>query len=254
MTLKINPIVATLLIAGILILLIALIKGCNSSRKEVIAKEKAIAYGDSMKAAFNVYKIISDSSKKQFQDSLEFSAGQLALANEQKLRTEAELQDITKQNRALIAQHRLYQYADTTAITVPNGFVTECEGCFVKLENTTNLVERYKRDIKTIETKQADQNQLYQKRFKELDQEKLGFYNKINTLAKAQQEAIDKLKPHGRLYLTWGVLWRPWPVGAGGGLMYQNKRNLIWGLTCYYGQNGTTLETNIHFPLSLKFR
>lgn len=254
MKLEINPLLGTILIAGILILLVATIKGCSNSRKEVIAKEKAIAYGDSMKTAFNVYKVTSDSSKKQFQDSLEFSAGQLALANEQKLRTEAELQDVTKENRELIAQHKLYKYADTSAVTVPNGFVTECEGCFVRLEKTTNIAEKYKRDIDLLESKQKGQDKIYQNRFKELDQEKLGFYNKINTLAKAQQEAVDKLKPHGRLYLTWGVLWNYWPTAAGAGIMYQNKRNLIWGLTWYYGNKGTTIQTTINFPLSLRFR
>lgn len=236
------------------ILLIAAIRGCQKANQAISAQDKAVSFGDSIKAAFNIYKVITDSSSKRFEDSLEFERGQRALANEQRLRTEAQLQDITKENRALIEKHKLAKYTDTSAVLVPGEYLTDCEGCFTKLETTTALANKYKGDVNNLQSQWEKQNQLYQKRFKELDQEKLGFYNKINTLAKAQQEAVDKLKPHGRLYLTWGVLWHYLPTAAGAGLMYQNKRNLIWGITCYYGQNGTTIETNIHFPLSLKFK
>jgi len=254
MTLKINPIVATLLIAGVIILIIALLNGCNNSRKEVIAKEKAIAYGDSMKSAFNVYKIITDSSKKQFQDLLEVERGHSSLIEAQKAVTEMELDKLTKQNKDLIAKHRLAEYTDTSATLVPSEYINDCEGCFTKLETTTNLANKYKNDVNNLQSSWDKQTAIYQKRFKELDAEKLGFYNKISTLAKAQQESIDKLKPHGRLYLTWGVLWKYWPTAAGAGLMYQNKRNLIIGATWYYGNQGTIIQTTINFPLSLKFR
>jgi hypothetical protein len=254
MKLQIHPLIGTLLIAGILILVFLLIRGCNQSKLQVSKAAKLDSLNNILLHVVSNDKLVTDSTKNAFHDSLEFVNGQLALANEQKLRTEAELQDVIKSNKVLIEKHRLAQYADTTAVTVPSEYITDCEGCFTNLEKTTTLVNRYKTDINTMEAKQREQNKIYQKRFKELDAEKLGFYNKINTLAKASQDAIDQLKPHGRLYLTWGVLWRPWPVAAGGGLMYQNKRNLIWGINCYYGQNGTTVETNIHFPLSLKFR
>jgi hypothetical protein len=64
----------------------------------------------------------------------------------------------------------------------------------------------------------------------------------------------DKNKPNGRLYLSWGVLFQPWPKYAGAGLMYQNKRNVIWGAMWYYGDGGHMVQTTINFPLSLKFK
>jgi len=110
-------------------------------------------------------------------------------------------------------------------------------------------------DIKpnSLQSKWDQQSQLYQKRFRQLDEEKIGFYNKMNTIAREQKEAADKLKPHGRLYLSWGVLWSPWPVGGGAGLMYQTKYNFQYGAKVYYGRNGTTVETSMHFPLSIRF-
>jgi len=243
-----------LIVTGIIVLIIVLMRGCSQSKTQIAKYNKLDSLNTVLLHAITEDKAKTAISEKAYQDSLEFERGQVALANEQKLRTESELQDMIKENRALIAQHKLYKYTDTTAVTVPNGFVTECEGCFVKLEKTTNVAERYKKDINALEEKQEKENKLYQKRFKELDQERLGFYNKINTLAKAQQEAIDKLKPHGRLYLSWGVLWSYWPTSAGFGLKYQTKRNLLIGVMGYYGVNKTTIETTINFPLSLRFK
>lgn len=254
MTLKINPIVATLLIAGIIILIVALFRGCSQSKKESVAKEKALVLADSALAVMKEYKAKNDSSAKLFQDTIEFERGQNALANEQKLRTEDELRDVLKENKALIKKYKQGDYTDTSSITVPSEFVTDCQGCFIKLEKTTGLVEKYEKDINNIQASWDRQTKIYQNRFKELDAEKLGFYNKINSLEKQQKKAAYKLEPHGRLYLSWGVLWRPLPIGAGGGFMYQNKRDLIWGLKGYYGKGGTTVETTINFPLSLKFK
>lgn len=254
MSLKINPYLAALIIAGILILIFLLFKGCKQSKLEVAAKEKAQSVADSMRLVLGTYKSTSDSSKKAYQDSLDFANGQLLLAKEQKLRTEAELQGMTKENRALIAKYKLAQYTDTTAVLTPAEFIVDCQGCFTNLEKSTGLIERYKNDLNSLQDNWDKQTKIYQNRFKELDTERLGFYNKINSLAKEQQKAIDKLKPHGRLYLSWGVLFQPYPIGAGAGLLYQNKYNLIWGAKYYYTKYGYQVETTINFPLSLRFK
>jgi len=254
MSLKINPIVATLLIAGILILVFLLIKGCNQSNLQLSKFNKVDSLNNVLLHVVSNDKLAADSTKSAFQDSLEFERGQNALIKSQKERTESELQTITKANRVLIDKHKWDKYADTTAVTVPGDFISDCEGCFTTLEKTTNLVERYKTDINNLQNNWDKQSQLYQKRFKELDAEKLGFYNKINTLAKEQQKVIDALKPHGRLYLSWGVMWGLVPKMAGAGLLYQNKYNLLIGAKWYYGANGHMIETTLNFPLSIKFR
>jgi hypothetical protein len=246
--------VLILIAIGVVVLLVSLIRGCNQSKTQTAKYNKLDSLNTVLLHAIAEEKAKSDSSKKAYQDSLEFERGQYALLKEQKLRTEDELRDQALENKALIAKFKLGDYTDTTSVTVPNEFVTDCQGCFVNLEKTTGLVERYKVDINRLESSQEKQNKLYQNRFKELELEKIGFRSKINILAKAQQDAIDKLKPRGRLYLSWGVLWRPWPVAAGAGVMYQNKRNLIWGAKVYYGMQKTTVETSINFPLSLNFR
>lgn len=249
-----NKVWTYVILVVMVILLIAAIRGCKKANQEAKSKGKIQLIADSALAVIKEYKKTSDSTAKQFQDTIEFERGQNALLFAQKLRTEIDLQDVIQENKALIKKYKQGDYTDTSAVTVPGEFVTDCQGCFVNLERTTGLVERYKSDINNIQANWDKQTELYQKRFRQLDTEKIDFYNKISALTKQQQDAASKLKPHGTLYLSWGVLWRPWPIGAGGGFMYQNKRNLIYGLKGYYGQGGTTVEMTINFPLSLKFK
>lgn len=252
MRLYISPIVATVVIASILILMVVAFNGCNKSRIEVSAREKAEQVADSALRVVKEYKTRTDSTDAEFKDTIEFERGQKALIENQKAKTEADLDKALADNKVLIEQHKLAQYTDTTAVTVPGGFVRECEDCFTKLETTTNLSLRYKGDLNSLQNNWDKQSQLYQNRFKQLEQEKLGFYNKINTLAKEGKEAADKLKPHGKLYLSWGVMWSPWPIAGGAGLMYQTKYSFQYGVKFYYGNKGTIVETSMHFPLSIK--
>lgn len=254
MSLKIHPLLAALLITGILFLVFALIRGCNQSKLQVSKFNKIDSLNNALLGEIAKNKRVSDSTTQDYQDSLEFVKGQYTLVKEQETRTSAELQDVTKANKILIAKHKLAEYTDTSAVTVPGEFVAECNECFGSLEKTTGLVERYKNDINNLQSNWDKQSQLYQKRFKELDAEKLGFYNKINILAKAQQEAIDKLKPHGQLYFSWGVLFGPLPKMTGIGFVYQTKYKIQYGLKGYFGVYGSMVEGQMNLPLSLKHK
>lgn len=235
------------------VVLISLIRGCSQSRLQVTKYNKIDSLNKELIKFISQEKTNSDSTTKAYQDSLEFITGQYALAKEQALRTGGELQQLAIENKALTEKHKLAQYTDTATIVVPSEYVIDCENCYTRLEQTTNVSLKYKDDLNKLQGNWEKQNQINQKRFKELDAEKLGFYNKIKSLTKQQQDAIDKSKPHGRLYLSWGVLWKPWPWGAGAGLLYQTKYNVMYGAKWYYGSAGQIIETTISFPLSIKF-
>src|SRR6478736_182944 len=253
MSLKIHPLVATLVIACFLILIFALFKGCKQNRMEVAAKQRAAILADSALNVLREYKSLSDSSAKDFQDTIEFERGQREFIANQKARTEKNLDSVLVENIKLIDKHKLAKYADTAAITVPNEYVRDCESCFTKLETTTNLSLRYKSDNALLQNKWKQQELTYQNRFKQLEVEQLGFYNKISALTKEQKENAEKLKPHGKLFLSWGVMWSPWPIAGGAGLMYQTKYSFQYGVKFYYGNKGSIVETSMHFPLSIKF-
>lgn len=253
MSLKINPIVAICVLTGILVLIFTVFKGCKQGRVEVAARVKAEQIADSALLVVKEYKFLADSSAKDFQERMEFERGQNALIENQKEKIEADLEKALAENMELIAKHKLAQYTDTTATVVPAEYVYDCESCFTKLESTTTLSLRYKSDLNSLQRNWEKQNQLYQNRFKQLEEEKLGFYNKINSLAKEGKDAAAELKPHGKLFLSWSVLWSPWPIAGGAGLMYQTKYSFQYGAKIYYSNRGPIVETSMHFPLSLKF-
>lgn len=253
MSLKINPIVATIIIASILILIVALFKGCKQGKMEVAAKEKAIQLADSALSVIKEYKTITEASAKEFQDTIEYERGQSELIRAQKERTENELDAALAINKSLIEKHRLSEYTDTSSMTVPNEYVTDCESCYTQLDATTKLSLKYKDDFGKATANWNSQRKSYETRLIQMDTEKTNFLNKIGSLSAKQKEAAEKLKPHGRLYLTWGVVWKPWPWATGAGLMYQTKNNMMYGAKWYYGSSGQMIETTLNFPLSIKF-
>lgn len=254
MTLKINPWLATLVMAGILILFFALFRGCKNNRQLVADNAALTTANKQLTATIDSSQKWHDSTDEDFRYKLELSEGQGALWKEQSIRSGTQLQEVLNQNKQLVAKHKLAEYADTTATTVPRDYIVECEDCFIKLDNTTNLANRYKNDLNNLQDNWDKQNQIYQKRFKSLDSERLGFYNKINTLSKQSQDAADKLKPHGRLYLSWAVMCGPWPKMAGAGLMWQTKYNMMYEANWLYGSTGHMVYGSIKFPLSIRFK
>lgn len=250
---KIHPILAALCIAGILLLAFSTFRGCKQSKLEVAAKEKIQKIADSALDALRDYKHDSDSTNNDFAIRNELLEGQNSLLENKLERSGNDLDKAIAENKELIAQHKLARYVDTSATLVPADYVKDCEQCFVNLETTTNLSLRYKSDLNTLQNNWDKQNQLHQSRFKQLESEKLGLYNKMQGLAVQAKEATDKLKPHGSLYLSWGVLWSPWPIAAGAGLMYQTRYRFQYGFKYYYSNKGGIVETSMHFPLSIKF-
>lgn len=254
MTFKINPWLATLVMAGILILIFALFRGCKQSKLEVAAKEKAQKIADSALAVLKESKRVWDSTEQNYQYSLDQAQTEKEFIVAAKEQTESELSKALKENKDLIAKHKLGEYSDTNSTLVPAEYISDCESCFTKLDNTTKLTLRYKDDLNNLQNNWDKQNQIYQKRFKQLDEERLGFYNKINSLAKEAKTATDKLQPHGRLYLSWGVMFGPWPKMAGGGFMYQTKYNLMYEANWLYGNMGHMVYGSIKFPLSIRIK
>lgn len=252
MTLKINPWLATLVMAGILILLFALFRGCKNNR-QLVADNTALATANKqLTATIDSSQKWHDSTDQNFKYSLEQSQIEKEFIVAQKEQKEAALDKALKENKELLAKHDLAKYTDTTAIVVPKEYTDDCERCFTKLDNTTKLTIRYKEDLNNLQNNWDKQNQIYQKRFKSLDSERLGFYNKINALSKQSQDAAAKLKPHGRLYLSWSVMCGPWPKMAGAGFMYQTKYNMMYEANWLYGNQGHMIYASMKFPLSIK--
>lgn len=244
--------VAYVIIILIGLLVIALIRGCKKAKNDGANIKSLVDLTDSFKVvsdcAINGWK----ESKKAFQDTLEFERGQRELAENKYERTALELDKALDENAKLIAKYKANKYADTSLVLAPAEFIEDCHDCFSKLEKTSNLSFGLKKDIEDWRIKYNKETSLLLSRLKQVEAERNDYYHTIDSLTDKQEKAVEKIKQKGRLYLSWGVQWKPWPSYAGAGLLYQTKRNMLYGAKWYYGTHGHMLETTINFPLSLK--
>lgn len=245
---------AALIIIGIL--LIAAIRGCRNEKnknieivnfKEQIKKHKADSI-EQFKA------------KEAYRDSMGFIQGQWDLSKNRELALNENLGKANDRITILLRKHvPIKPSSDTSVTTVPNEFINDCADCFHELENGRDSVLKYKAEKDNQEQLLLGKINVKDNRISFLEKSNAQLGQSNSVLLSSAKEMQDKWKPRGRLYLSWGVLWSPWPVGAGGGLMYQNKRNVMFGLKGYYGiprfekTAKTTVETTVNFPLSLRF-
>jgi hypothetical protein len=251
--LKLHPAFATILIAGIIILVFTFIRGCNNSRQAIALNKELIIKNDSLAAQVIREKIINLENKKEYEIKLEVANGQVEIKENQVARTEADLNAANKRINILLAKHHDISPSDDTSITVvPNEFINDCNGCFTELENGQKLVQQYKIDNDQLKLSLRVKDKLQTDRIGQQEQEKAKLVKSLNdcmTLSKSAQKAAE---PHGQLYFSWNVIWSPLPIGASIGLAYQNKHKLQYGLRGGYGTFGKYVETEMNLPLSLR--
>jgi hypothetical protein len=240
------------ILIGIGILLLAYIRGCRNNQHNgalVVNYEAHINnLNDSIEA---LTKKLIENDKQ-----MEVLEGQLSLSNNKLLFLDENLGKANDRITVLLKKHVPIKpsLVDTGTITVPNKFVNECADCFTELSNGQKLVIQYKSEKENQFNLLSGKINLKDNRIKDLETANVKLTSNYRSLIDSSKKFQDKFKPLGRLYLSWGVLWKPWPAYAGAGLMYQTKRNLIVGGMWYYGTQGHLIETNIHFPLSLRFK
>jgi hypothetical protein len=246
-TLQINKWIIIAFLVGVIVLVFALVRGCQNEKK-------AASIVIDFKGRINKLTEDSISNTNQlaaYKDSMQFLDGQWSLSKNKELFLNEDLGKANDRITLLLRKHvPIKPSSDTSMTWAPNEFINECAECFHELKNGQQLVKKYKAEKDTQEV-------IYKSKLNVKD-------NRINHLEKANQEVTssymaliditkDAGKPKGRMYLSWGVLWKNYvPWAAGGGLMYQNKRSVIFGASWYYNSQGHMVQSNVHFPLSLK--
>lgn len=195
-----------------------------------------------------------DSTKKAYQDSLDFTNGQLALKNNQLLSTRLSLDSADKRITILINKHQDIQPSkDTTFTKVPNEFVNDCHDCFTELEGGQQKVKLYLSQLDSVKAEAQRKFILQQNRINQLDKQNTQLAGTLQDCIEISKTAEKKLAPHGQLFFSWSVLWVPYtPTMAGMGLMYQSKRKLQIGVRGMFGNYGSGFETEVNMPLSSK--
>lgn len=252
MSIKVSNWVIFALLIGIGLLIFALARGCRKIKQDQVNINKLMGLTDSSMALSRRAVTEWADAKKAYKDTLEFERGQRMLAEAQKERTEDDLNRVLSENERLIKKYKNQEYTDTTMVQAPREFVDDCKDCFTRLEITNGITLKYKKEVNEWADKFKKETSRISNRVTQVEKERDSYRFSVDSLTNIQKKSVSAIKPRGRLYLSWGVLWSYWPTAAGGGLMYQTPRNMIFGAKCYYGAGKTTVETTINFPLSLK--
>lgn len=236
------------------IILFASIRGCHQGQASVAVAEKWHRSTDSLSNVTKILKVVIDSTKKSYQDSLDFVNGQLALKNNQLVYTKYSLDSADQRITILINKYKDIQPAtDTSVTTVPNEYVNECHDCFTELKGGQAKVKLYLSQLDSVKQVTQTKLNLQQNRINQLNQQNTQLAGTLQDCLEVSKAAEKKLAPHGQLFFSWSVLWVPYiPTMAGVGLMYQNKYKLQIGVRGMFGRYGNGFETEVNMPLSLK--
>lgn len=254
MTIRFRPYIKYIVgLAVIFILMFLLDKGCSISRQAILLSKELQTKNDSLTAKITIDSTTAIENKKEYETALDLANGQVEIKGNQIAKTETELDAANKRINTLIANHKdILPDSDTSSTYVPNEFITDCNGCFTELSNGQKLVQQYKSDNEQLKLSLHLKEKFQTDRIVQQDQEKIKLAKSLQDCMDISKAAQKALSPHGQLYFSWNVIWTPFPIAAGIGGIYQNKRKMQYGVKWLYGRYGQMIETEINLPLSLK--
>lgn len=261
MTVKIPSWLIFAIFIGVGVLIFASIRGCNQGQQAVAEASQLKQSNIKLVQDTTCLAKERDSTKKSYQDSLDFINGQLALKDNQLLSTRVSLDSADKRITILINKHQDIQPSkDTTFTKVPNEFVSanefvsDCHDCFTELEGGQRKVKLYLSQLDSVKKVASEKEWLQEKRIIQLSQQNTQLAGTLQDCISISQRAEKQLAPHGQFFFSWSVLWMPLPTMAGMGIMYQSKRRLQIGVRGMFGNYGSGFETEVNMPLSFKKR
>lgn len=235
---------------GVVVLIISLVKGCNNQKQ---LSKINIDYNGRIKS------LMADSVERvkelaAYRDTMQFLDGQLSLSDNKLLFLNEDLGRANDRIGTLLKKHvPILPSLDTNITTVGNDFIEECADCFKELGNGQKLVLKYKAEKDNQEQIFKGLVNVKDNRIRNLEKSNSQLLKNYTSLIDSSKRFQNNSMPRGRLYLSWGVLWKSYvPWAAGAGLMYQTRRSVIFGASWYYNSHGHMVQTNIHFPLSLR--
>jgi len=242
------------MILGVCLLLFSLIRGCNNAKsdKEIISLlEEKNALLDNKN---EILEFASTQSRIAFQDSLEFSNGQLSLKDVQIEATEGKLDAANTRINDLLKRYTPVTPSDSSLTTVPSEYIKDCSDCFGELENGQKLVSQYRRQIGEKDAFAEKLTGTYNKRITQLENEKQQSDKLANDYKEVAKMGMKKAEPRRTVYFSMAAIGKESSLimGVGAGLMYQDKRKRLFGATAFGTNQGAIYTANLSFPLSFR--
>lgn len=244
-----------LILLGICVLIFTIIRGCNKSANKEIAYENLKEDFNNLALKRERDSLSALQAKKDYEDSLSFVRGQLALNENQKQSIEDRLL-LTANDAAKWRDKYEKVKPDTNAsITlVPNDFIEDCHNCFDSLDYKNQLIKLYVTKSKEVEASHKELEKVQEKRIATLTSEKNAFHQNANDAIALAAKYQNACKPKGRAFFTLSAIGgeNVWIMGVGGGGFYMDKRERCYGGNVYGTNQGTMVTANLSLPLSFR--
>lgn len=253
MKISISPLFGGVILLGFLILAFALIRGCNQGKAKDEAYAKSLAKNTELEEKLKAADSASLANKNNYNASLEFANGVIALKDNQVQSTRAELEAANIRIEALLKRHKSVQPDTNSTVTlVPNEYIEECAECFAELEYHKGKSARFIKETDSLHAAHLAKESLQQKRITQLQQENSHVSKTLTDCLTAGKAQAGKLETRRKVYLTMGAIWAPLPKAIGVGLLYQDKRGRMYGGKAYTSAWGTLVESELILPLSFR--
>lgn len=254
MTIKINPLIAGIVLMGIVLLIFGSIRSCNNSKRLLSEKDSSLL--DISK------KIINDSvaaieKQKEYNAEKEFRDGQIELWKNKVFSKNDSLALAYKRIDKLLANHiAVVPSLDTSITTVPNEYVEDCEGCFSELKRDRDLVSRYEWSIDSLNLAYNNKMKLDSNRINDLNKQNYNLNATLNDAIGIAKRKEEKSRPRWKILFSLSTMAinANVPNAAGFGFGYQDKYNRVISVKYFASEYGSIKQADIFIPLSFKKR
>jgi hypothetical protein len=238
---------------GICILAFALIRGCQNNNLRVAANLKL----DSLisKNKQDSIKMYNDS--VDFVNRMEYAEGKLELNYNQYISATDSIHTLVNKLDKLSAKHiNIEPKWDTSIMQVPTEYVAECKECYDELPIVKASVKYLTNRFDSLKTSAITKFSIQEQRIKQLNNEKVKLSALFNDCIAAANDQKKKYEPHRKLFFSLSAITQTtiYTIGGGGGFIYMDKKEHLYGGNGYLTNRGPAVTAFIAFPLSLKRR
>jgi len=245
---KISNWVFVVVIVLLVLLIFALIRGCNNVTRQSLAI---------VNKAERIKQLQADSIDKEkslqlYKDSLGLANGLISLRDNQLDKTEVDLAKANERITALLNKYKPVSINNDTNVTVvPNEYIEDCAGCFSELENSQKLGERYKGQVDSVKAAYQAKDRIQNNRIAQLSKENASVTSKYKSLLDSIPTPIKQTR---KLFLSISTMAinQNFPNAIGGGLFYQDRKYRLFGAKIYGSPYGSIKSIDVALPLSLR--
>jgi hypothetical protein len=238
-----------LILIGIII--VGAYKGCKNAR--ALGEEKR--FSDTLRKLLDESIKIGYENKEKYETAVDVLDGQNDILENRLESKDDSLKSANERITRLLRKHvPIEPNPDTSVTVVPNEYLNDCQECFDELESGQQLVKRYKSIADSLEWLKIKKDILQDQRILQLNAENENLRLTLQDAIKVSKQNEKKYEIRRKLLFSLSTISvrANYPTGLGIGAVYQDKRNMLFGVNAYGTNVGSVYTATLSLPLSFR--